>query len=66
MTHPFLAHYPYRPDSYDELIEATRPDFSPIYTRLMAHDSIPAGTVLDSDAVIHRGTGEGWATDGDV
>ena len=20
MTHPFLAHYPYRPDSYDELI----------------------------------------------
>ncbi|MBS0225293.1 MAG: phenylalanine 4-monooxygenase [Proteobacteria bacterium] len=53
-------------DSYDELIEATRPDFSPIYTRLMAHDSIPAGTVLDSDAVIHRGTGEGWATDGDV
>ena len=28
--------------------------------------SIPAGTVLDTDAVFNRGTGEGWATDGDV
>ncbi len=53
-------------DSYDQLIEATRPDFTPIYARLTAQESIPAGTVLDSDAVFHRGTGEGWATDGDV
>ncbi len=53
-------------DSYEQLIEATRPDFTPIYARLSSLDSIPAGTVLDSDAAIHRGTGEGWSTDGDV
>ena len=53
-------------DSYEQLIDATRPDFTPIYARLSAQESIPAGTVLDSDAVFQRGTGEGWATDGDV
>ena len=53
-------------DSYEELIDATRPDFTALYARLSALDSIPAGNVLDSDAVIQRGTGEGWATDGDV
>ena len=44
----------------------TRPDFAPIYARLAAQDSIPAGAVLDGDRVFHRGTGEGWATDADV
>lgn len=53
-------------DSYEQLIEATRPDFTPIYARLSAQESIPAGIVLESDRVVHRGTGEGWATDGDV
>jgi phenylalanine-4-hydroxylase len=48
------------------LIEATKPDFTPIYARLAQQDSIPAGTVLDSDRVYHRGSGEGWATDADV
>ena len=53
-------------DSFEQLMDATHPDFTPIYARLAEQASIPAGTVLDSDAVIHRGTGEGWATDGDV
>ena len=53
-------------DSFEQLIDATRPDFAPIYARLASEDSVPAGTVLDSDAVFHRGTGEGWATDADV
>jgi len=53
-------------DSYEQLIEATRPDFTPIYARLSALESIPAGEVLATDNVIHRGTGEGWASDGDV
>lgn len=53
-------------DSFEQLIDATRPDFTPIYARLAVQDSIPAGDVLDSDAVFHRGTGEGWATDADV
>ena len=53
-------------DSFEQLMDATRPDFTPIYARLAAQDSIPAGNVLDTDAVFQRGTGEGWATDGDV
>jgi phenylalanine-4-hydroxylase len=53
-------------DSYEQLMEATKPDFTPIYTRIAQQDSIPAGTVLDSDAVFNRGTGEGWLNDGDV
>lgn len=53
-------------DSYEQLMEATRPDFAPIYARLAQHESMPAGTVLDTDTVYNRGTGEGWASDGDV
>ena len=53
-------------DSFEQLMDATRPDFTPIYARLAAQDSIPAGDVLGSDAVFHKGTGEGWATDADV
>ena len=53
-------------DSFEQLMDATRPDFTPLYARLAQQDSIPAGTVLETDAVIQRGTGEGWATDGDV
>ena len=53
-------------DSFEQLMDATRPDFAPIYTELAMQDSIPAGDVLASDHVHHRGSGEGWATDGDV
>ncbi len=53
-------------DSFQQLIDATFPDFTPIYARLAAQESIPAGDVLNSDAVRQRGSGEGWATDGDV
>jgi phenylalanine-4-hydroxylase len=53
-------------DSFEQLFDATRPDFAPIYARLGRQDSLPAGTVLDTDRVYHRGTGEGWAQDGDV
>jgi phenylalanine-4-hydroxylase len=53
-------------DSYAQLMDATRPDFTPIYARLAAQDSIPAGEVLASDAVFQRGSGEGWLTDGDI
>jgi phenylalanine-4-hydroxylase len=53
-------------DSFEQLMEATRPDFTPIYARLAAEPSWPAGTVRDDDEVFHRGTGEGWANDGDV
>lgn len=53
-------------DSYEQLMDATRPDFTPIYARLAAQESVPAGTVLDTDTVYNRGTGEGWLSDGDV
>ena len=53
-------------DSYEQLMEATFPDFTPIYQRLAAEDAIPAGNVLSSDVVFNEGTGEGWLTDGDV
>jgi phenylalanine-4-hydroxylase len=52
-------------DSFEQLIEATRPDFVPYYAQLATQPSIPAGEVLDTDRVITRGTGEGWATDAD-
>ncbi len=53
-------------DSYAQLIEATGPDFTPLYALLAEQDAVPAGQVLESDHVFTRGTGEGWSTDGDV
>ena len=53
-------------DSFEQLMDATRPDFTPIYAGLSTRESIPAGSMLDADMVLHRGSGEGWATDGDV
>ena len=52
-------------DSFEQLMQATEPDFAPIYARLASQDSYPAGSVLDRDRVFHRGTGEGWAGDPD-
>jgi len=53
-------------DSFQQLMDATRPDFAPIYARLAAQPTIPAGMVLDDDRVISRGSGEGWLCAGDV
>ena len=53
-------------DSFEQLMAATAPDFAPIYARLSTQASFPAGEVQPDDHVIHHGTGEGWATDGDV
>lgn len=53
-------------DSYEQLMEATRPDFTPIYSRLAGQPSFPAGSVQPADQVFNRGTGEGWLDDGDV
>ncbi len=53
-------------ESYEQLMDATRPDFTPIYSRLAQHEAIPAGHVLATDALLHRGTGEGWPGDGDA
>jgi len=54
-------------DSFEQLFRATvAPDFGPIYYGLKGAQSIPAGALLDTDAVIQRGSGEGWLADGDV
>jgi phenylalanine-4-hydroxylase len=53
-------------DSFDELMQATRPDFTPLYAQLAAQASIGAGDVLPDDTVYQRGTGEGWLEDGDI
>jgi len=53
-------------DSYEQLMEATQPDFTPIYAKLADLPSFPAGSVQDQDQVFNRGTGEGWLDDGDV
>ena len=53
-------------DSYEQLMDATGPDFTPLYARLATQDSFPAGSVQAEDAVFQRGTGEGWLEGGDV
>ncbi|WP_240096356.1 phenylalanine 4-monooxygenase [Thermomonas flagellata] len=53
-------------DSFAQLMDATGPDFTPIYARLAAQPAIAAGAVLPGDRVLQRGSGEGWAADGDV
>lgn len=53
-------------DSFDQLIEATLPDFTPLYAQLAGHASIPAGDIVEGDNVYQRGSGEGWAVEGDV
>jgi phenylalanine-4-hydroxylase len=52
--------------SFDELFEATRPDFRPYYQLLGTQPTIPAGDVLAGDRVYQQGNGEGWLSDGDV
>ena len=51
---------------FEQLFDATRPDFIPYYAELAQQGSIPAGSVLANDSVFNHGTGEGWLSDGDV
>ena len=53
-------------DSFEQLMNATAPDFTPIYARLAGQAHLPAGDVQDGDRVFQRGSGEGWAAGGDV
>jgi phenylalanine-4-hydroxylase len=53
-------------DSFEQLFDATRPDFAPYYSELAKQETIPAGDVLTTDTVYNHGTGEGWLQDGDV
>lgn len=53
-------------DSFEQLFDATRPDFTPIYQQLAAKTPYAAGDVLDGDRVFNVGTREGWATNADT
>src|SRR5207342_2251448 len=53
-------------DSFAQLMNATAPDFAPIYARLADQPTVPAGEVQGTDRVFQKGTGEGWLNDGDV
>jgi phenylalanine-4-hydroxylase len=53
-------------DDFEQLFDATRPDFAPIYAELAPLESFPAGSVQAEDRVITRGTREGWLSGGDV
>ncbi len=44
-------------DSFDQLFEATREDFTPVYAALQGKPEHEAGTLLDTDTVHHAGTG---------
>jgi phenylalanine-4-hydroxylase len=53
-------------DSFRQLFEATAPDFTPYYRELAGAGAHPAGAVLDSDRVWHRGTGADWDDSADT
>ena len=53
-------------DDFEQLFDATRPDFTPIYAKLVDLPERAAGDVLDDDKVFNRGTREGWATGADT
>jgi phenylalanine-4-hydroxylase len=53
-------------DGFEQLFDATRPDFTPIYAEVGAMPDVRARDVLDTDRVFHRGTREGFATDADA
>ena len=53
-------------DDFEQLFEATQPDFVPIYDKLKTQPSFPAREVQDDDKVYQRGTREGFATDADA
>ena len=53
-------------DSFEQLFDATRPDFAPLYQELRAQPTLGAGDVVPGDQVINVGTREGWADTDDI
>ncbi|MEO8780219.1 MAG: phenylalanine 4-monooxygenase [Rhodanobacter sp.] len=53
-------------ENFEQLFDATRPDFTPIYAKLHASAAHAAGDVLDGDQVFSRGDRVGWATGADT
>ncbi|MEI5996195.1 phenylalanine 4-monooxygenase [Paraburkholderia bengalensis] len=53
-------------DDFAQLFDLARTDFAPLLAMLADAAPIPAGDIRAGDRVIMRGSGEGWATDGDI
>ena len=53
-------------DSFEQLFDATRPDFAPLYEALRAQPTLGAGDIAEGDHVINAGTREGWADTEDI
>ncbi|MFP3551156.1 phenylalanine 4-monooxygenase [Paraburkholderia sp. SIMBA_049] len=53
-------------DDFSQLFDVAHSDFAPLLAKLAHAAPFPAGEVRATDTVITRGTGEGWATDGDI
>ena len=53
-------------DSFEALMAATASDFAPVYRQMRKLAPLPASSVLDSDRVYQRGSGEGWLEEGDI
>jgi len=48
-------------DSFEQLFDATAPDFTPLYAELKKTETVAPGTLLPTDTVLTRGTGAYWA-----
>ena len=53
-------------DNFEQLFDATRPDFAPLYQELRGLPTLGAGDVAAGDQVIHAGTREGWGDSDDI
>ncbi|GHD71976.1 phenylalanine 4-monooxygenase [Vogesella fluminis] len=53
-------------DSFQQLFDATAPDFTAYYRQLQGVAAHGAGDVLPQDRVFHRGSRAGWAETGDI
>ncbi|WP_454765403.1 phenylalanine 4-monooxygenase [Cupriavidus campinensis] len=53
-------------DSFEQLFDATRPDFTALYPQLRALPTLGAGDIAEGDRVLNAGTREGWADSDDI
>lgn len=53
-------------DSFEQLFDATRPDFSGLYAELGSMPTLGAGELIASDQVLQRGDRQGWADSADI
>lgn len=53
-------------DSFQQLFDATAPDFTELYHSLQGSPILGAGELAGDDVVLNRGTGEGWSDTADA